>query len=80
MIAAPGTGGMAFLDQHRRGAGGVEDQELLAALPHPLLDRAHAEAVLAERKPHEARVRAERVMEQRQHAALADHDCGDLVT
>ena len=61
---------MAFLHQHRRGAGRVEHQELLAALPHPLLDRARGKAVLAERQAHEARMRAERVMEQRQHAAL----------
>ncbi len=39
MIAAPGTGGMAFLDQHRRRAGGIEHQELLAPLPDPLLDQ-----------------------------------------
>ena len=62
--------GMAFLHQDRRGAGGVEHEEFLAALPHPLLDRAHGDAVLAERQAHEARMRAERVMEQRQHAAL----------
>ena len=70
MMAAPGTGGCPSVDQHRRGAGRIEHEEILAPLPHPLLDRARGEAVLAEREADEAGMRAERVMEQRQHADL----------
>jgi hypothetical protein len=54
--------------QHRGGAGGIEHEEILAPLPDPLLDGARGEPVLADREPHEARMRAERMMEQRQHA------------
>ena len=68
MMAAPGTGGCPSVDQHRRGAGRVEHEEILAPLPDPLLDRARGEPVLADREAHEARMRAERMMEQRQHA------------
>ena len=70
MIPAPGIGGVAFLHQHRRGAGGIEGQELLAALPDALLDHARGDAIFAERQADETRVRAEWVMKQRQHAAL----------
>src|SRR5262249_32329610 len=65
-----GNRGVAFLHKHRRGARRVENEEFLAPLPHPLLDRARGQAVLAERQPHEARVRAKGVVEQRQHRAL----------
>ena len=54
----------AFLDQHRRGAFRIEREEFLAPLPHALLDQARRDAVLAERQAHEARMRAERMMEQ----------------
>jgi hypothetical protein len=55
---------MAFLDQHRRGAGGIEQQEGLAPLPHPFLNQAHRHAVFAHHETDETRMRTERVMEQ----------------
>src|SRR5215472_10559112 len=66
----PRNRGTAFLHHHRSRAGGIEDEKFLAAFPHALLDRARGEAVFAERQAYETRVRAERVVEQCQHAAL----------
>src|SRR5262249_35277354 len=60
----------ALFYRHRSRAGRVEKQELLAALPHALLHRPHSDPMLAERQAHEARMRAERMMEQGQHALL----------
>ncbi len=42
MIAGARHRRMAFLDQHRRRAGRIEQQEFLAPLPDPLLDQARA--------------------------------------
>ena len=60
----------AFVDQHRRGAGGIERQERLAPLPGPLLHQAQIEAVFAQHQADEARMRTERVVIEREHAAL----------
>ena len=68
MIAAPGTGGWPSSTSTGVVPAGLMRQEILAPLPDPLLDQPRVEAVLAEREPHEARMRAERMMEQRQHA------------
>jgi hypothetical protein len=65
-----GNRGMPFGDQHRRGAGRIEHEEILAPFPHPLLDQPRIEVVLRQRQTDEARMRAKRMMEQRQHAAL----------
>ena len=61
---------MAFLDQHRRRAVGIEREKFLAPLPHALLDQPRRDAELAERQTHEARMRTERMMKQRDHCAL----------
>ena len=37
MTAAARYRRVPFIDQHRRGAGGIEDEEILAPLPDPLL-------------------------------------------
>src|SRR5262249_39824026 len=66
----PRNRGAAFLHHHWRRAGGIENEELLAALPHTLLHGPCGDAVFAERQAYETRVRAERVVEQCQHAAL----------
>jgi hypothetical protein len=44
---------MTFFNQHRCCARRVENQELLAALPHAFLDCPHRQAVFAEHKAHE---------------------------
>ena len=67
MMPAPGIGRMAFLDQDRRRARRIEHEELLTPLPDALLDQADCDAVFAERETHEARVRAEGMMEEREH-------------
>src|SRR5262249_18049317 len=70
--------GVTLLDQDRRGAGGIELEELLPALPYPFLDPPPGAALLrkrqpprarlpAKRKPQEGRMRAKRMVEQRQH-------------
>src|SRR5262249_30218999 len=66
----PRNRGTTFLHHHRSRASGIEDEKFLAAFPHTLLDRARGDAVFAERQAYETRVRAERVVEQCQHAAL----------
>src|SRR5882724_10805 len=77
---------VAFGDQHRRRAGGVQHQKRLAPFPGPLLLQTKVQTVLAKYEPYKARMRAEWVMKQREHAALdkflglkkASH-CGRLV-
>ena len=71
MIAGARNRRLALLDQHRRGAGRIEHQEVLAPLPDALLDQPQIEAVFAEHQANEARMRAEGVMKQREHAAFA---------
>ena len=61
---------IALGHQHRRGGGRIEHQELLAALPDPLLDGAVLEPMLGQRQPDVSRMRAERMMEKCQHGAL----------
>jgi hypothetical protein len=63
----PGHRRESVLDQHRRGAGRIEQQEVLPSLPGALLHQPGRDAVLGKRKPYESRMRAEGVMEQRQH-------------
>src|SRR5262249_16168485 len=58
----------ALLHSHRSGARRVEDEELLTALPHAFLDCPCGGAVPAKRQPAKARMGAEWVMEERQHA------------
>src|SRR4051812_10648721 len=58
---------MAFLDQHRRRAFGIERQKFLAPLPHALLDEPRRNAEFAERQADEARMRTKRVMKQCEH-------------
>src|SRR5216684_7369444 len=61
---------LAFRYQHRCGARGVQRKKRLTALPGPLFGQPQFEAVFAERQADEARMRAERMMEQREHAGL----------
>ena len=76
MTVAPGTGGWPSSTSTGVVAGGIEFEERLAALPHPLLDQPDFEPVLGQRQPDEARVRAECVLQQRQHGAIVDEAPG----
>ena len=67
--AGAGNRRLAFRYQHRRGARGIEREKGLAPLPDPLFHQPHVEAVFAQRQPNEARMRAERMMEQREHGS-----------
>ena len=67
MMLALGMARKMLGGQHRGGSRRVEDEELLAALPGPFLDQLQVEAVLAEHQANEPRLRAERMMEQREH-------------
>ena len=53
----------ALFDQNRRGPGRIERQKFLAPLPDPLLDEPRRQTVFFERQPHEAGMRADRMME-----------------
>src|SRR6476620_4821538 len=68
----PGAGNrrLALGDQHRRGGLRIEREKRLAPLPDPLLYQPEVEAVLAQRQADEARLRAERVVKQREHGVL----------
>ena len=66
----------ALLHQHRRGAGGIEHQELLAPFPGPLLDEARRLPELVEGEPDKTRVRTEWMMKQRQHARIRHRASG----
>src|SRR5882724_3652327 len=68
--AGAGDGRAAFGDQHRRRAGGVQHQKRLAPFPGPLLHQTQVQTVLAKYEANKARMRAEWVMKQREHAAL----------
>ena len=70
MMPAPGIGGIAFGDQDRRGARGIEHEKGLAPLPGPLFHQAQIEAVFAKGQANEARMRTERMMKQRVHEVL----------
>src|SRR6266851_5158765 len=61
---------LAFRYQYRRGAGRVQRKKRLTALPGPLFGQPQIEAVFAERQADEARMRAERMMEQGEHGGL----------
>jgi glutathione S-transferase len=63
---------VAFFDQHRGGGGGIELKKRLTALPNPLFDQAAFESMLGQRQPDKARVRAECVLQQRQHEVFVD--------
>ena len=67
MMCAPGNRRMAVLHQHRRRPVRIERQEALATLPGPLLDQLRRRAVFAQHDAHEARMRAERMVEQYHH-------------
>src|ERR1700736_4256044 len=60
----------AFGDQHRRCAGWVQHQKRLAPFPGPLLHQTKVQTVLAKYEPYKARMRAEWMVKQREHAAL----------
>jgi hypothetical protein len=66
-----GNGRHALFDQDRRGAGGIELEELRPPLPYPLLRELYRKRKLVQRQPDKARMRAEWVMEQRQHAVAS---------
>ncbi len=68
MIAAPGTAGWPSSISTGVVAFGVERQEFLAPLPHALLDQTRRDAEFAQHQAHEARMRAERMMEERDHS------------
>ena len=61
--------GKALGDQHRGLAGRVEDQEVLAPLPDPLLGKFGLKVEFGERQPREPGMGAEGVMEKGQHPA-----------
>src|SRR5262249_43823314 len=61
--------GRTLFDQNRRGSRRVEHQELGPALPDPLFDQLWRYAVFLKDEAHEAGMRANRMMEQRQHCA-----------
>ncbi len=61
---------LVFGDQDRRGPGRIKREKAFAPLPGALLHQLQIEAVFAEHEPDEARMRTERVMEQRVHAAF----------
>src|SRR6202022_3331628 len=67
-----GNRGLALRYQHRRGGRGIEPHKPLAPLPDPLFHQPQIEAVFPQRKADEARLRTERMMEQREHESL-DH-------
>ena len=70
MTPAPGIGGTALGDQDRRGGRGIEREKRLAPFPGPLFHQPQVEAVFAEDQANEARMRTERMMEQRVHEVL----------
>src|SRR5262249_2774021 len=66
----PRNRGAPFLHHHRSRAGGIENEELLAALPHALLHRPRGDADFAGGQVYATRVRADGVVDQCQPAAL----------
>ena len=68
MTPAPGTTQASLVDEHGVVPGRVHVQELVPALPGPLLDQLRLQPELGEHEPHEARVRAEGVMMEDRHA------------
>ena len=70
MIAGAGYRRVALGHQDRRGAGRIEQQKCLAPLPAALFDQPQVEPVFAEDQANEARMRAERMMKQREHEAF----------
>jgi hypothetical protein len=60
----------ALFHQHRRGAGGIEHQEVLAPLPGALLDEPRGLPKLLQDEPDKTRVRTEWMMKQGQHARI----------
>jgi hypothetical protein len=63
---------VSLREQNRRGASRIERQEAFTPFPGPFLDEPQIETVLAEYEPDKARMRTERMVEQRVHAALDD--------
>src|ERR1700678_1219928 len=61
---------IAFVDQYRRGAGGIEGEKGFTPFPGPFFDQAQISAELAEHEADEARVWTEGMVEQREHEAL----------
>ena len=57
-----------LFDQNRRGSRRIELEKFRTPLPHPFLDQPRRLTVLFEHKPHEAGMRTDRMMKQRQHA------------
>ena len=70
ITVAPGTAGRPSAISTGRLPGRVEDQEVLAPFPDPLLGKLGFEVEFGERQPRKARMGAERVMEQGEHPAL----------
>ena len=70
MIAAPGIAGCPSVNSTGVVPAGIERQKGLAPFPDPLLHQPQIEAVFAEHQANEARMRTERMMKQRVHAAF----------
>ena len=70
MMPAPGIGRPALGHQHRRGACGIQRKKRFAPLPDPFFHQTQIETVFANGKANEARMRAERMMKQREHEVL----------
>src|ERR1700738_492613 len=68
--ASPGYCRQALGDQHRRGSCRVQGEKGLPPLPCALLHQPQIEAVFADDETDESRMRAERMMVQREHAGL----------
>src|SRR4029077_6625174 len=57
--------------QNRRGPRRIEHQELRAPFPHPFFDELRRQTVFFEYEAHEAGMRTNRMVEQRQHCAAS---------
>jgi hypothetical protein len=65
-----GDRGLAFVDQYRRRGRWIEREKAFPAFPGALFHQPQLETVFAQHQADESRMRTERVMKQREHAAL----------
>ena len=68
MMAAPGIGGTPSSTRTGVVPAGLSLRNSVAPLPAPFFDEAGREAEFLQDQPHETRMRAKGMMEQRQHA------------